>query len=203
MSVPRPWTSGLKRILPRPSHSVRRWCRGIASRDTPTGFFLRLSGRRKERLYSGRTDSSAFRPARPRFAPPPHHAPPRTGPPVIYQSVPGHVLHEKCLRGQIGDGTLVSSKERRAAVVPRIKRLSTADKVVINRLSTAGLVPTSVYIGCPLFVLPKSRCGSLSNFTPVRFGLVGLLTSSGGVRPPRIYCPRELHLGSHRILFEL
>ena len=31
--------------------------------------------------------------------------------------VPGHALHEKSLQGQIGDGPLVSSKERSAVVV--------------------------------------------------------------------------------------
>ena len=32
----------------------------------------------------------------------------------------------------------------------------------MNRLSTAGCVPPAVYIGCPLFVLAKSRSGQLS-----------------------------------------
>ena len=36
--------------------------------------------------------------------------------------IPGHALHEKGLQRQIGDGTLVSSQKRRAAVVPRINR---------------------------------------------------------------------------------
>ena len=39
---------------------------------------------------------------------------------------PGHALHEKGLQRQKGVGTLVSSQERRAAVVPVISRLSTA-----------------------------------------------------------------------------
>ena len=46
---------------------------------------------------------------------------------------PGHALHESGLRRQIGVGPLVSSQERRAAVVPRINRLSTADKPQVNR----------------------------------------------------------------------
>ena len=37
------------------------------------------------------------------------------------------------------------------------------DKPVINRLSTAGFVPPSVYIGFPLFVLPRKRSGQLSS----------------------------------------
>ena len=47
--------------------------------------------------------------------------------------LPGHALHEKGLQKQNGDGTLVSSKEERALLVP-----------LINRLSTAGFVPPSV-----------------------------------------------------------
>ena len=45
---------------------------------------------------------------------------------VVVVLVPGHSLHEKGVQRQIGVGTLVSNKERRAAVVPRINRLSTA-----------------------------------------------------------------------------
>ena len=52
----------------------------------------------------------------------------------------------------VGVGPLVSSQERRAFVVPRI-----------NRGSTADFVPPSVYMGFPLFVLPKSRSGQLSS----------------------------------------
>ena len=40
-------------------------------------------------------------------------------------SIPGHALHEEGLQRQIGVGTQVSSQERRAAVFPRINRLST------------------------------------------------------------------------------
>ena len=65
---------------------------------------------------------------------------------------PGHALHEKGLQRQIGDGTLVSSQERRAAVVPRI-----------NRVSTADFVPPSVYIGFALFALPKKSFKTLSS----------------------------------------
>ena len=48
-------------------------------------------------------------------------------------SFPGHALHEKGLQRQTSVGTLVSSQERRAAVVPRINRGKTADKPVVNR----------------------------------------------------------------------
>ena len=60
--------------------------------------------------------------------------------------------HKKGLQRQIGVGPLVSSQKRRAAVSPQI-----------NRLSTAGFVPPSVYIGFRLFVLPKSRSGHSSS----------------------------------------
>ena len=42
--------------------------------------------------------------------------------------IPGNALHEKDLQRQIGDGTLVSSLERRALAVPRINRGQTADE---------------------------------------------------------------------------
>ena len=70
--------------------------------------------------------------------------------------VPGHALHEKCLQRQIGVGTLVSSQERRAVVVPRIYRLQTADKPIMN------FVPPSIYIGFRLLVLPARHSGQLS-----------------------------------------
>ena len=58
--------------------------------------------------------------------------------------LPGHALHEKGLQRQIGVGTLVSSQERRALVVPLINRLSTAGQPRVNRWSTADFVPPSV-----------------------------------------------------------
>ena len=58
----------------------------------------------------------------------------------------GHALHEKGLQRQIGDDPLVSSQERRAAVV-----------LGMNRGSTAGFDPPSVYIGIRLFVL-EHKC---------------------------------------------
>ena len=80
-------------------------------------------------------------------------APPRAARPVVYTGFgfggtlkdPGHALHEKGLQRRIGIGPLVSSQERRAAVVPRI-----------NCWSTAGFVLPSVYIGFCLLVLPKN-----------------------------------------------
>ena len=70
---------------------------------------------------------------------------------------PGHALHEKGVKRQTGVGTLASSQERRALAVLVINRGRTADKPVVKRLSIAGFVPPSVYIGIPLFVLPKRR----------------------------------------------
>ena len=61
---------------------------------------------------------------------------------------PGYALHEKGLQRQIGVGTLVSSQEQRALLV-----------LVINRSSTGRFVPATVYIGFPLFVLPKTCSG--------------------------------------------
>ena len=48
------------------------------------------------------------------------------------QIIPGHALHEKGLQGQIGDGTLVSSQERRALAVLVINRLSNAGQTLIS-----------------------------------------------------------------------
>ena len=66
------------------------------------------------------------------------------------RQVPGHALHEKGLQRQIGVGTVVSSQERRALLVPRL-----------NRWSTVCFVPPPVYIGFPLFVLAKRRSEQL------------------------------------------
>ena len=52
----------------------------------------------------------------------------------------------------LGVGTVISSLERRALLVPRI-----------NRWSTAGFVPPSVYIRLPWFVLLARRSGQLSS----------------------------------------
>ena len=71
--------------------------------------------------------------------------------------IPGHALHEKGLQRQIGVGTLVSSQEQRALLVPVTNRGSTGCQPVVIRGSTAGFVPPPVYIGFPLFVLAKSR----------------------------------------------
>ena len=49
------------------------------------------------------------------------------------RGIPGHALHEKGLQRQKNAGPLASSQERRAAVVPRINRLSTACQPVFNR----------------------------------------------------------------------
>ena len=67
-------------------------------------------------------------------------------PPQICKEIPGHALHEKGLQRQKSVGPLVSSQEQRALLVPRL-----------NRGSTAGFVPPSVYIGFRLFVLLGRR----------------------------------------------
>ena len=66
----------------------------------------------------------------------------------------------------MGVGTLVSSQEERALLVP-----------VINRLSTGRCVPPSVYIGFRLFVLPKRRPGHCLRFAGGQ---------EGGLSPGRI-----------------
>ena len=43
----------------------------------------------------------------------------------------------------------------------------------MNRLSTAGFVPPSVYIGFPLFVLARGRSGQLSTIPWKAKGTVG------------------------------
>ena len=48
--------------------------------------------------------------------------------------IPGHALHEKGLQRQIGDGTLVSSQERRALAVPLINR-GFRSSIGLNRIS--------------------------------------------------------------------
>ena len=68
-----------------------------------------------------------------------------------------HALHEKGLQRYTAVDTLVSSQERRALAVPLINRLSTAYQPRVNRGSTAGFVPPSVYIGFRLFVFSKRR----------------------------------------------
>ena len=71
----------------------------------------------------------------------------------IIRTTPGHALHEKGLRRQIqiGVGTLVNSIERRAAVVPQIR------KPRINRSSTAAFSPRTIYIRFRLLELQKKH----------------------------------------------
>ena len=66
-------------------------------------------------------------------------------------------MHEKGLQRHIGFGTLVSIQERRVLLVPRIH------KPRMNRLSTAGFVPPSVYIDFPLLVLRETNPGGHSS----------------------------------------
>ena len=64
-------------------------------------------------------------------------------------NIPGHALHEKGLQRQKGVGTLVSSQEQRALLVPVINRGKTADKPRISRWSNAGSVPLKVFPDMP------------------------------------------------------
>ena len=63
-----------------------------------------------------------------------------------------HALHEIGSHRKLDDGTLGSTQERRAAVVPRI-----------NRGSTVGFVLLSVCIGFDWLVLPKTCPGCFSS----------------------------------------
>ena len=95
-------------------------------------------------------------------------------------SVPGHALREKGLQRQIGVSGLLGSQERRAAVV-----------LQINRWSTAGFVPPSVYIRFRLFALPKNRSGQLSSmFRVVRGTVVSWANRPVGVPScPALFAP--------------
>ena len=85
----------------------------------------------------GRPDEIPFYPALPSFATPPCAASTRPAHSVsefwIRQTLPGYALYEKGLLRQKGVHPLVSSKEQRALLVPRL-----------NRGSTAGFIPPSV-----------------------------------------------------------
>ena len=99
--------------------------------------------------------------------------------------IPGHALHEKQKRV----GTLVSSQERRAAVVPRI-----------NQLSTAGFVPQSVYIRFRYVVRASEetfKTGAYDALERTRDGcLLGesirhrpVLLGPASTRHPAVRCP--------------
>ena len=64
--------------------------------------------------------------------------------------IPGDALHKKDLQRQIGVVTLVSSKERRALLVPRLNRGSTGGQPVVNRgfCSSTGLHRISFVRAC-------------------------------------------------------
>ena len=74
--------------------------------------------------------------------------------------IPGRALHKKGLQRQIGVGTLVSSQDEERSR----SRGSTAYQLRVNRWSSAGFVPPSVYIGFRLFVLPQRRPGQCVRF---------------------------------------
>ena len=54
--------------------------------------------------------------------------------------IPGHALHEGGLQLQKGVGPLVSSRERRAAIVQRINHLSTARQLRVAFLDPAYII---------------------------------------------------------------
>ena len=82
--------------------------------------------------------------------------------------------HEKGLQRQMGVGTLVSNQERRALFVP-----------VINRCSSAGFVPPSVYMGFCLFVLLGRGGGMFGGYEGGLFPWRTVLLASSSARP----CP--------------
>ena len=55
-----------------------------------------------------------------------------------------HALHEKALQRQKGVGTMVSSQEQTALLVPPINRRRTADEPLMDRGSNAGFDISSV-----------------------------------------------------------
>ena len=138
---------------------------------------LRFAAGQERGLCPGRIDPTASRPTLPRPPSPPRRAPPRPDGPVGCPGFPGHALHKKDLRKQIGVGTLVSSQERRALAVLLITRSSTANQPRVNRGSTADFFPPSVYIGFRLFVLPNTHPGQCLRFAGGQ---------EGGLSPGRI-----------------
>ena len=68
--------------------------------------------------------------------------------------IPKHALHEKHFQRHTFVGPLVSSPERRAAMVPQINRSSTSRQPLVVFLDP-------VYTGFNMFVLPKRRPGRL------------------------------------------
>ena len=95
-----------------------------------------------------------------------------------------HAFHEKGLQRQIGVCTLVSNQERRALADP-----------LINRGSTAGFVPLSIYIGFCLFVLAadvQNSCPRYLGGLDWRLAYGPLDTSAScSARPRRAPPPRR------------
>ena len=95
------------------------------------------------------------------------------------RKTPGPALDEKGFQREISVGTWVSRQERRAAVVPRK-----------SRSSTARCVPPVVYIRFRLFVLPKRFSGQLFSKSGVKNGRLfsrridPLASRSALARPP-------------------
>ena len=149
-------------------------CIGLRCPESP--------GRQEGRSYPGRSVPSASRPAQPRSAPP-CADPPRPARGISGFTIFQYALHKKGLQKQICVDTLLSSQERRVAVVPRR-----------CRSSTARCVPPSVCMGLRLFVLPK-RCSGWLAALP--WGQEGRLypgrsdpSASRPAPPPRCAPPR-------------
>ena len=67
--------------------------------------------------------------------------------PVLESSIPKHALHEKSCRDKYATVHWPAAKQKSAS--------RPADNPRINRWSNMGYVPPSVWMGFPLFVLPK------------------------------------------------
>ena len=95
--------------------------------------------------------------------------------------IPGHALH---------DGFKGTNRHRHTGQQPGTKSArGPGAKPRMNRGSTAGFVPPSVYIGFPLFVLTKGRSGQLSTIPRGSRGTVGFwATRPVGV----LFCPAPL-----------
>ena len=90
----------------------------------------------------------------------------------------GYALHEKGLQRQTKRRYTGSQPETKSGRHP-------ANKPLVNRGSTGRFVPPSVYIGIPLFVLPKKRSGQLSTMPRRVKGTVLFWANRRTAPPPR------------------
>ena len=101
-------------------------------------------------------------PTSPHRRAPHRRAPPHPDPPVV----------RPCSRTRLArKGFTQTNKRRHIGQQPGTKSgRRPVDKLDINRCSTAGFVPPSVYIGLPLFMLPKKRSGQCLRFPRKQVG---------------------------------